>query len=438
MLDIDYAGYEGQSDPCCQLAVSTMLTQCLIQIRKTVEAWQPPRKRCIQFQNKRCSVKVCNSWGIEVSCSGEVDSSISTGPDRPPILVAVVAKHQKKWANGHSHLLGYLAILRHQQAVVGLTRSLAQGFYSDGYLYRFMRIKSSGTIMQSKVYDTRDLTDLGIVFHFILYLLEDGLVREGDDGSGADGKGEDEYGEEALKTPTTSPAFPKPSSLEDLGASGHNESSKLQDKGVRLKRIHDPSAALDKNPSGFSKERSLGAPLEKLSFGNPNQGENTHRLPRIPELDMPLEDIRHSSGPSEISIRPSRDVFFRGFPQIPEASASTSTASRPRFPPLLAGLPLFQQCLVDDTNHGAPRMPDDGGAWTRSDVPPNFYVRDELNIEETTEKDANNNEGESNGGDNDDEEAYTPTVLGDETTDPSPDANADEEKYDGSGYGEQI
>jgi hypothetical protein len=91
------------------------------------------------------------------------------------LLVAVEAKQRSEFGAGESQLIAYLAILRENRRRAGKTNIITQGFYSDGTRFGFVCIKDDGTIMQSPTWDTRAPGGLGMVFSFIVAMLETAL-----------------------------------------------------------------------------------------------------------------------------------------------------------------------------------------------------------------------------------------------------------------------
>lgn len=90
-------------------------------------------------------------------------------------LVAMEAKRYGQFSSGQSQLLTYLAILRELRIRAGKTDTVAQGFYTDGYLYCFMAIDTDGEIDQSPIYNINGKHDRKTVFNFIVSILETAL-----------------------------------------------------------------------------------------------------------------------------------------------------------------------------------------------------------------------------------------------------------------------
>lgn len=90
-------------------------------------------------------------------------------------LVAMEAKRPVLFSTAESQLLTYLAILRELRIRAGKTNAVTQGFYTDGYLYRFMVIDADGEIGRSPIYEIQERRGLKTVFNFIVTILETAL-----------------------------------------------------------------------------------------------------------------------------------------------------------------------------------------------------------------------------------------------------------------------
>ena len=90
-------------------------------------------------------------------------------------LVAIEAKRYELFGCGQSQLLTYLAILRELRIRAGKTDTVAQGFYTDGYIYCFMAIDADGEIERSPIYDISLLHGRKTVFNFVVTILETAL-----------------------------------------------------------------------------------------------------------------------------------------------------------------------------------------------------------------------------------------------------------------------
>jgi hypothetical protein len=84
----------------------------------------------------------------------------------------VEAKRRSEIGAGESQLIAYLAILRENRRRAGKTNIVTQGFYSDGTRFGFVSIKDDGTIVQSPTWDTRAEGGLGMVFSFIVTMID--------------------------------------------------------------------------------------------------------------------------------------------------------------------------------------------------------------------------------------------------------------------------
>lgn len=90
-------------------------------------------------------------------------------------LVAMEAKRYELFSCGQSQLVTYLAILRELCIRAGKTNAVAQGFYTNGYLYHFMAIDADGEIKQSPIYNISERQDRKTVFNFVVTILETAL-----------------------------------------------------------------------------------------------------------------------------------------------------------------------------------------------------------------------------------------------------------------------
>ena len=109
--------------------------------------------------------------------SGRADWAMgySSETEDGALLVAVEAKQRSEFSTGESQLITCLAILRENRRKAGKANIITQGFYSDGTRFAFVCIKDDGTIVQSPIWDTRFAGGLGMVFSFIVAMLETAL-----------------------------------------------------------------------------------------------------------------------------------------------------------------------------------------------------------------------------------------------------------------------
>lgn len=91
------------------------------------------------------------------------------------ILVAVEVKRRGLFSSAKSPLITHLTILRELRIRTGKTNTVTQGFYTNGYLYRFMFINADGEIGDSLIYNIREQGNLKTVFNFIVTILETAL-----------------------------------------------------------------------------------------------------------------------------------------------------------------------------------------------------------------------------------------------------------------------
>lgn len=87
-------------------------------------------------------------------------------------LVAMEAKWHKLFGCGKSQHLTYLAILQELRIRVGKINAVTQGFYTDGYMYRFMAINAKEEIQESPIYNIDGRQDRKTVFNFIVTILD--------------------------------------------------------------------------------------------------------------------------------------------------------------------------------------------------------------------------------------------------------------------------
>jgi hypothetical protein len=86
--------------------------------------------------NEKVRVAGRADWGF--GYSGRNDATHGT------FLVAMEAKRPDLFSSAEPQLLTYLAILRELRIRAGKTNAVTQGFYTDGYQYRFMAINADG------------------------------------------------------------------------------------------------------------------------------------------------------------------------------------------------------------------------------------------------------------------------------------------------------
>ncbi len=106
--------------------------------------------------------------------SGRADWALgySSKDEDGALLVAVAAKQRSEFSTRESQLIAYLAILQEKRRRAGKTNMVTQSFYSDGTRFGFVSIKDDGTIVQSPTWDTRAEGGLGMVFSFIVTMIE--------------------------------------------------------------------------------------------------------------------------------------------------------------------------------------------------------------------------------------------------------------------------
>jgi hypothetical protein len=138
-----------------------------------------PQKRIKLYPESTISVEIPNpsvpNGKFLVSGRADWTMGYSLKDKDGALLVAVEAKRRSEMSAGESQLIAYLAILRENRCRAGKTNIITQGFYSNGTRFAFVCIKDDATIVQSPTWDTRAPGGLGMVFSFIVAMLETAL-----------------------------------------------------------------------------------------------------------------------------------------------------------------------------------------------------------------------------------------------------------------------
>ncbi|KAK3174086.1 hypothetical protein OEA41_001330 [Lepraria neglecta] len=196
--DLRDAFYEDQSEATCRIAIDIILIQCRKYLRLKYKAetaslatpstplkgalnapTETPKKSIKLYPESTISVEIPNRSipNSRFLVSGRADWALgySSKDEDGALLVAVEAKQRSEFGAGESQLIAYLAILRENRRKAGKTDIITQGFYSDGTRFGFVCIKDDGTIVQSPTWDTHAGGGLGMVFSFIVAMLETAL-----------------------------------------------------------------------------------------------------------------------------------------------------------------------------------------------------------------------------------------------------------------------
>ncbi|KAL8819880.1 MAG: hypothetical protein Q9191_007638 [Dirinaria sp. TL-2023a] len=199
--DLRDAFYEEQSEATCRTAIDIILIQCRKYVRlkhnlaKAETAalttsstslkgalnvpTETPKKPIKLYPASTISVEIPNRSvpNSKFLVSGRADWAMgySSMDEDGALFVAVQAKQRSELSTGESQLITYLAILRENRRRAGKTNTITQGFYSDGTRFGFVCIGDSGAIVQSPTWDTQAEGGLGMVFSFIVAMLEKAL-----------------------------------------------------------------------------------------------------------------------------------------------------------------------------------------------------------------------------------------------------------------------
>lgn len=197
MSDLSKALYDDNNEATGRIAVDFMIIACKLYVMASHPTHFANKRRMVagrletpQDFEEREQVKVYPEidLGIDVldpktneniCVSGRADWGFGySGRDGATLgtfLVAVEAKKHDLWSSAEPQLLTYLAILRQLRIKAGKTNAVSQGFYTDGYRYCFMAIKTDGNVEQSDLYNVRSSEGLKSIFNFIIAILESAI-----------------------------------------------------------------------------------------------------------------------------------------------------------------------------------------------------------------------------------------------------------------------
>ena len=199
--DLRDAFYEEQSEATCHIAIDIILIQCRKYVRlkynpakaETATLTTPstplkgvlnvptetPKKPIKLYPESTISVEIPNRSVLNskflVSARADWAMGYSSKGEDGALLVAVEAKQRSGFSTAESQLITYLAILRENRRRAGKTSIITQGYYSDSTRFGFVCIRDSGAIVQSPTWDTQAEGGLGMVFSFIVAMLETAL-----------------------------------------------------------------------------------------------------------------------------------------------------------------------------------------------------------------------------------------------------------------------
>lgn len=198
MKDLETARYDPDSEATSRIAIDIILVQCRKHLLQkdtqeksetnvadaanpsTLPNARAPVQQVTVFPESTLSIDMPNksvSDGI-VLVAGRADQALgySTCGRQGALLIAIAAKQRTKFAEGEDQLLAYLAILREsrlrEQKTNQKTNIATQGFYSDGKRFSFICISTEGTIQQSSTFNIEFVSELKIVFNFIVAMME--------------------------------------------------------------------------------------------------------------------------------------------------------------------------------------------------------------------------------------------------------------------------
>ncbi|KAL9124196.1 MAG: hypothetical protein Q9217_006450 [Psora testacea] len=198
LKDLKEAFYQENSEATCRLTIDVILIQCRKYLRHkynppkakatpsatpstppkcTFDALTEPAKEPVRFYPE-CTISVeiahrtVPNKGFLVSGRADWALGYSSKDEDAALLVAMEAKQRSEFSAGESQLIAYLAILREKRRRASKTNIITQGFYSDGSRFAFVFIKDDGTIARSPTLDTASPEGLGMVFSFIVAMLE--------------------------------------------------------------------------------------------------------------------------------------------------------------------------------------------------------------------------------------------------------------------------
>ncbi len=141
-----------------------------VEVREVVRVY-PELELAVEVMDPKTKEKVRVAgradWGF--GYSGRNDATHGT------FLVAMEAKRRELFSSAEPQLLTYLAILRELRIKAGKTNAVTQGFYTDGYQYRFMAINADGEVESSALYDVLTPEGGKTVFNFIVTILDSAM-----------------------------------------------------------------------------------------------------------------------------------------------------------------------------------------------------------------------------------------------------------------------
>ena len=83
-------------------------------------------------------------------------------------MVAVEVKSESQFSSARAQLLTYLAIMHQLRKQNKKPNAVAQGFYSDGWLYGFMAIDTNGVVLASDILNCRSTSGYDVFIYLLI------------------------------------------------------------------------------------------------------------------------------------------------------------------------------------------------------------------------------------------------------------------------------
>jgi len=197
LYDLSRALYDEDSEATCRVAVDMVLIACKLHLvdrypedstsKRLKTASRPvtpqlpdPREVVRVFPELDMYVDVMHPGTKQsIRVTGRADWGFGygerDGTQHGTFLVAAEAKREGLFSTAKTQLLTYMAILREQRKRAGKKNTTIQGFYTDGYLYRFMSIDNEGVVEESPHYSIMSPQGGKTIFNFIVTILESAM-----------------------------------------------------------------------------------------------------------------------------------------------------------------------------------------------------------------------------------------------------------------------